>query len=217
MCVKHGWLKLEDRLGDAMRYLETALQIKPWCRPAVELKAHYLSLQERDEETIRFLHEASEHLESCTIHFALSDMYQELERYSDALIHLDQALTYMPMRDKYSEQEIAQRRSEIFYFLDDYEAAKRYAIEGNHPYFKQIHANLTSASSDAKRTVLPVRFIKQRHLTCAPATAASLGNYWSLPFDHEKIAEEVCYDGTPNHRLRNWAEKKRLSRPASSL
>ena len=54
--------------------------------------------------------------------------------------------------------------------------------------------------------LLPVPFIRQHHLTCVPATLAAISSYWSVPADHLGIAEEICYDGTPSHSTRRWAE-----------
>ena len=56
--------------------------------------------------------------------------------------------------------------------------------------------------------MLPVGFVRQHYQTCAPATLAALSRYWSLAADHLEIAERICYDGTPNHSERSWAEEQ---------
>ena len=36
---------------------------------------------------------------------------------------------------------------------------------------------------------------------------AALAGFWGRPADHREVAEEICYDGTPDHRQRSWAER----------
>ena len=40
-----------------------------------------------------------------------------------------------------------------------------------------------------------------------PATLAAIAQYWTMSADHLAVAEEICYNGTPNHRERAWAER----------
>jgi hypothetical protein len=42
-------------------------------------------------------------------------------------------------------------------------------------------------------------------LTCAPATLSAISRYWKQPADHLEVAEEICYDGTPDYSERHWA------------
>ena len=67
---------------------------------------------------------------------------------------------------------------------------------------------LGQVNGAGKRQVLmDVPFVKQHHATCAPATLAAVSAYWSVPAEHLEIAEEICYDGTPAHSQRRWAEQ----------
>ena len=36
---------------------------------------------------------------------------------------------------------------------------------------------------------------------------ASLSRFWKMPADHLEVAAAICYDGTPDHRERAWAEE----------
>jgi hypothetical protein len=53
---------------------------------------------------------------------------------------------------------------------------------------------------------LDVSFVRQHFKTCAPATLAAIGRFWQLPAEHLKLAEAICYDGTPHWQQRQWAE-----------
>jgi hypothetical protein len=54
--------------------------------------------------------------------------------------------------------------------------------------------------------LLPVGFVRQHYMTCAPATLSAMSRYWQMPADHLGVAEQICYDGTPAHSERKWAE-----------
>jgi tetratricopeptide (TPR) repeat protein len=48
--------------------------------------------------------------------------------------------------------------------------------------------------------------VRQHHVTCAPATLSAISLYWKQPADHLEVAEEICYDGTPDYSERHWAQ-----------
>ncbi len=55
--------------------------------------------------------------------------------------------------------------------------------------------------------MLDVGFVRQHYQTCAPATLTAIARFWGKEGDHLALATEICYDGTPNHRERSWAEQ----------
>jgi tetratricopeptide (TPR) repeat protein len=44
-------------------------------------------------------------------------------------------------------------------------------------------------------------------MTCVPATLTAVSRFWSMPAEHLEVAEAICYDGTPDHSERHWAEE----------
>ena len=52
-----------------------------------------------------------------------------------------------------------------------------------------------------------VPFVRQHHLTCSPASFASLTEFWGRPVDHLALARAITYDGTPGFKERKWAEE----------
>ncbi|MGE0142798.1 MAG: tetratricopeptide repeat protein [Planctomycetota bacterium] len=60
------------------------------------------------------------------------------------------------------------------------------------------------------RRILDVPFVRQDHLTCSPATMASILAFHRMPIDQAEIAKEVTYDGTPSHGELHWAERRGL-------
>src|SRR4029078_11346090 len=65
---------------------------------------------------------------------------------------------------------------------------------------------LEKGGGRGKRVGLKVGFVRQHHMTCAPATLSAISRFWSMPADHLEVAEAICYDGTPAHSERRWAE-----------
>lgn len=61
------------------------------------------------------------------------------------------------------------------------------------------------------RVVVPVPFVRQDHVTCSPATMASLLAAQGLPIDQREIAAQITYDGTPSHQEMVWAEQRDLA------
>ena len=101
---------------------------------------------------------------------------------------------------------LAGRRSDTAYLCGKRDAAREMAWLAGNPFHVSVARSMTEAASDARRVLLPVPFIRQHHLTCVPATLTAISSYWSVPADHLGIAEEICYDGTPSHSTRRWAE-----------
>ena len=60
---------------------------------------------------------------------------------------------------------------------------------------------------DGQRVQVPIKFVRQHHMTCAPATLASIGAHWGREIDHAALAAEICYGGTSDHGEREWAER----------
>lgn len=61
------------------------------------------------------------------------------------------------------------------------------------------------------RLVHAVPFVRQDHLTCSPATMASLLRFFGLAIEQREIAEKITYDGTPIHGEWVWAEERGLA------
>jgi hypothetical protein len=71
-------------------------------------------------------------------------------------------------------------------------------------YHRGLAKRLEQTES-SRRIHLEVRFVRQHHATCAPATLAAISQFWKKPCEHAELAEAICYDGTPSHSERKWA------------
>ena len=87
-------------------------------------------------------------------------------------------------------------------------AAIRYARESEDDFFKLVADRLEDPTrAEARVVLLPVGFVRQHHVTCAPATLSAISRFWSMPADHLQVAEEICYNGTSNYSERRWARE----------
>ena len=100
---------------------------------------------------------------------------------------------------------LAARRSEGLSGLHDHEGA-RPGPSGRGLLPPGRGRRLGKGDGDDRRVRLDVPFVQQHHRTCSPATLASLSAFWGRPVDQSAVAAEICYDGTPVHRSRAWAE-----------
>lgn len=202
-------LQCQDRFDEALTAALDSLQIHSFYRPAVQAAAHLLVQLNQDDEAIVLLEQASEQLESGLVIAQLAALQTELGRYQDARSNYERAGTYLPLtkHDKEMAAWLASRRSDAAYYCGDLAAAARFAAEVKHGFFEKIATRLAAPTEHAKMILLPVGFVRQHRDTCAPATLAAISSYWSRPADHLEVVSRICYDGTPAHSERHWAEE----------
>lgn len=216
----HPWLHVErssilerqDRYPDALAAVQHALDLHPWYRPAVQHAGHLLQLLDRDADAVKLLTEASQHIQSGHVVAQLATILTELGDHAEARRQWDRVLELSPLADKHFAKHVAASRSDAAYQRGDYAAAAALATESTSPFHlevtKQIRVRLEAGEPiEAKRVLLPVTFVRQHHMTCAPATLSALSRFWSMPVEHLSLSEEICYDGTPAHSERQWAEQ----------
>jgi tetratricopeptide (TPR) repeat protein len=202
-------LEAEDRHEAALEAARKALALRPWFRPAVQAAAHYLVQLNRDEEALALLREAAQRLESGDVILQLAALQTELGRFTEARENFERAVRFLPLlsRDKERFQMVTARRCDAAYYCEDLDEAVRLAALVDRPFFKEVAQRLAVRPLTGRRVLLPVGFVHQHHVTCAPATLAAISQYWSKPADHLEVAEKICYDGTPAHSERRWAEE----------
>ncbi|MDX1948074.1 MAG: tetratricopeptide repeat protein [Pirellulaceae bacterium] len=199
-------LEGEDRYEEALAQAREALAVRPFYRPAVQSAAHLLTLLERDGEALDLLAEASDRIESNAVTGQLFGMQLELKQYEAASRTLDRFVELTPLPEKVILKWLAAQRAELAYFLGDLPASIRLARESDSEFWKTIADRLDDpARAAGKAVLLPVGFVRQHHVTCGPATLAAITRFWSMPADHLQVADEICYNGTPHHSERKWA------------
>jgi tetratricopeptide (TPR) repeat protein len=199
-------LMREDRFEDALAVVQEALAAAPLHRRAVLVGARLLTQLSRRDEAIDLLARADAALESSEVASLLGTLQQEAGRWEDARRSVDRAEALAPLLEEAGRRQIAGARSEIAYQLGDIETAIAEAERSEHPFMARVAARLRERK-DGKRVRLDVGFVQQHHLTCVPATLTILARFWNKPAEHLEIAEAICYDGTPAHSERRWADE----------
>ena len=202
-------LKNQDRIEEAIEAAEKALQIRPWYRPALQNLANRYVQANRDQEALALLKEGIKRIESGDLRIQLAALYFELEQYEQAGEVYDALDPYFPLI-KYSKKRakwLASMRADVAYYRGEFAAAAKLARQADEKLFKEFAQRLEDPTIEQKRVRLPVKFVRQNHVTCAPATLTSITQYWNLPAEHLDVVEKICYDGTPAHSERRWAEE----------
>ncbi len=200
-------LELEDRYEESLAASRRALSLHPWYRPAVLSAAHTLSLLGRDAEALALLKEAAEKIESNAVLAQLAGLQFELGHYTEAQESLEQFAKLSPLIEPDVSRWLNSFRSDVAYHCGEIEKATLYAEASDAPFHQRLVERLRQAPVESRRVLLPVPFTRQHHMTCAPATIATISRYWNKPADHLSLVEAICYDGTPAYSERIWAEQ----------
>lgn len=199
-------LENEDRYEEAMASARNSLELRPRYRPGVQSVAHGLQLLGRSEEAMGFLQEADRNLECGSVAAQLALLQVELGRYAEARKSWSRYADLSPMMENEVAEWLASRRSDVAYFDGDLAEAVKFAHRANHPFYEEMAEQLPKLTGSF-RVQLPVGFVRQHHMTCAPATLSAISRFWQMPAEHLSVAEAICYDGTPAHSERYWAEQ----------
>jgi cellulose synthase operon protein C len=213
-----GWLWLtkarileqQDEYEAALATVEQALVYQPNLAASVGMAAHLLTLLDRPEQALVRLEESLVHLESADLAWQLGNLQMEHEAYPEAAATYQRYTELSPLLEPRLQQRLWAVQADLAYALGDCESAIHFAQQVNVPFYHAVAERLTqlTVAPLRKPVILPVRFIRQHHMTCAPATLAMLTHYWQKPVDHLAIAAAICYEGTSQRDQRTWAEQQ---------
>lgn len=145
--------------------------------------------------------------ESSTVLAQLAVVYHEQRRYHDEQRTLELFIRAMPWASAAAKARLLPLFARCAYARGDRRAALAYAEQADGEGARTFCRRLKDAPPAARRVELDVPFVQQSRTTCVPAVLASLTAYFAVPADHDGIAREICYSGTPNPRSRAWAER----------
>lgn len=197
----------EDRYDEAMDIVRQLLAVRPWYVPAIGILITLLIYKQQDEEAWRVARDAEQHVECYYITQQRASIEWEAKRWTDLAETLNLLERLAPLADRPLREWLSAMRFDMNYHRGNYEDAIRHGEGICNDFVKTCIARLSDPKrSGRKRIELPVGFVRQHHVTCGPATLAAISNYWQMPVDHLKIAEQICYDGTSHYHERHWAE-----------
>ena len=201
-------LECLDRVEEALEVANSArdLHPHPFYRPGVQASAHLLQLLDRDDDAIALLQQADSVLQNGPVAGQLYAVLSENNRWSEAESALERYVALSPLLERPLQKWVASRSARTAYHLGKRNEAARFAETLDDDFHKRFVEKLGAALAERERMQLDVSFVRQYFKTCAPATLAAIGRFWGLPAEHLKLAEAMCYDGTPHWQQRQWAE-----------
>lgn len=214
VCPDESWvwvarsftLEQQDRYEEALEAAMKGLELAPHRRASVSAAAHFFTLLERDDEALELLVSSTEKVENAWMLKQLSELQTELGLHIESYSTLERAMELLPMLESETAKWLYGSLSDSAYLTGDFEKATDYAAKAGGEFHEKIGENLGAANAESKRIQLDLGFVRQHHVTCAPATLSNIGRYWKKKASHLELVEEMCYDGTPSYKERVWAE-----------
>lgn len=198
----------EDRYPDALAMAQKALAQHLWYRPAVLATAHLYTLLNQDDQALELLQQATTQLESGDIWAQLAALQLELGQHTQAQHSYQQYEQACPLLDKAGQARLWSAQADIAYQRGDFNHAHHLAQKlTEYPYYQSLAQRLLELP-EGERVILPVGFVRQHHMTCAPATLTTLCAYWGTTVDHQQLADSICYNGTSSYSERDWASQQ---------
>ncbi|MFI4861704.1 MAG: tetratricopeptide repeat protein [Phycisphaerales bacterium JB063] len=206
-------LEMEDRYEEALDAAQQCRETHPWYRPAVQAEAQLLELNGRPEEAIDLLRDACGRLESGDLYIHLAGLLRDRQELEAAQQTYEKAAEHYPLLDQVrGDSWLNKVRSDIACQLGDHAAGLDFLqrIDDRHKseFHKKVQARLEANGAQGSRRQLDVPFVRQHHMTCAPATLTMLARHFGREAEHLEIADAICYDGTPYHAERTWTHEQ---------
>ena len=204
-------LRAEDRRDEALDVVREALAVQPASGAALDLTAGLLVDLGRPDEAAAVLEEGCARTDHASLRWMRYVMHSEREEAEPALRWLADYERCQPLMGEDERQALDAGRTTLHLLRGDLDEALACARRRGGHYHDRLVENIERArGSGAQRRRLPVGFVRQHHMTCAPATLAALAAWWGRPAEHTEIAEKICYDGTPSYSERCWAREQGL-------
>lgn len=205
---ERAWLQeLQDHYEGAL----TSLQAMPLPTPNAERaqlqsRARLLEIMGRREEAIALLQQGFARIESIDMGLRLHRLLLEAAQHDAADACLERLRHLAPADELGTGQDLALADAEARYRRGDIDGAFAALAPVRGYFFRKVKESLERARHSGTRRELDVPFIRQHHMTCAPATFAAIWRYHGHTLDHLTLAEEICYDGTSDLAERRWME-----------
>jgi cellulose synthase operon protein C len=199
----------EDRYEEAVAAAERALVLRPDYRPGVEMLAQAWTLRDREAEAIELLQRALTTSQSGSTAFQLAGLLSEHARFAEAQEVLLAAERFWPLAEKPLRQALRAHQADVCHRLGRDAEAVTHARQVPGRFYETVATRLVDpayAGASGRRHELPVGFVRQHHMTCAPATLSAVSAFLGRPIDHLELAKVITYDGTPDHEERHWLE-----------
>lgn len=197
-----------DRYPESLAAAERAVAVRPDYARAVWQLAHALVLTGREIEALGVLERGAAASQSPHLPLQHSVLLAEHGRLADSLVAIELASARFLLAERGLGDYLRSRRADLLHRLGRTPEAAEASRGLKGRYWETVHPRLAAAGAGpvAPRRQLTVPFVRQHHMTCAPATIAAVSAFLGAPVDHLSLAAAITYDGTPDHEERHWLE-----------
>jgi tetratricopeptide (TPR) repeat protein len=205
---ERAWLQeLQDRYDEALASLAALPAGTPNAeRARAQSRARLLEITGQREAAVALLQETFARIESIDLGLRLHRMLLEDGALDAADACLERLRRLAPAGEAGTGQDLAIAAAELLYRRGDVDGAFAALAPVRGYFFRKVREALERARHSGTRRLLDVPFIRQHHMTCAPATFAAIWRYHGHALDHLTLAEAICYDGTSDLAERRWME-----------
>ena len=193
----------QDCYEQALEQTLITYESDPGYRPAVQLLAHLYQLAGDIEQAIKILYPHLQVMQSYPLSMQLFNLAVEAQDFDLAQRCYDHIETILVEEPKSLIQELNRAKADLLCTQQRYEEALP-LLEQKSLYQRTISQSILQGDGQQQRKVLNVPFIRQHHMTCAPASLTCVARYWGQHYSQAEIIDAICYDGTPAVNERRW-------------
>lgn len=197
-----------DRHEEALSLAERIHRESPGSLNAARLYASFLQRDDQNQKALDLLLSYREQSQSMLLAFQTCQLAVEMRAFPEALESIRGAEALATGEcPAYLRRGLNNAWADLYCSWGRYEEALPY-LEQKSPYHASLKASISVRGEDHSRKILELPFVQQRHMTCAPASIASVLKFWGEDISQDEIAREICYNGTYTHDQRVWLNRR---------
>lgn len=139
---------------------------------------------------------------------SLAQRADELGDHSLAKQAAERAAERLPLIGKSERRGLLAMRFRTSYALGERDEAVQHLRTWNTAHSRALAERVAQASHVPGDVRLATPYVRQGHLTCAPASLTSICRFFGDMVEHDEVAGEICFGGTPSVRQRRWAAER---------
>ncbi|WP_394827876.1 tetratricopeptide repeat protein [Pendulispora albinea] len=202
------WLQRTERLPEGLELARHALAVHPHHRRLLLETSELLALSGRPEEALALLGGALDAMQASDVARFMFAVATSIRAHPEAMRAAQRLVELTPLAEPDVLDANLRVKVEAHFQLGETEEALALARASADPAMKRMVERISRFEPSAKVCWLDVPFVKQHHLTCAPATLTALCSFFARLAEHVEVADRICYAGTPAHAERAWAEEQ---------
>ncbi|MFT6080557.1 MAG: tetratricopeptide (TPR) repeat protein [Planctomycetota bacterium] len=211
---ERGWITwFDDKIDEAKEHNRNAREAWPEETLLREQECWFLLQSNQTQDALAALDETAKIAECPSVDLMYADALFEQQDYEGAAKLLEQALVTRPLKgNQRTGAHMLLARAQRCLGNDAGAVASMQQAGPRMKKWADRLASFTATNAPGTgRVVRQVPYVRQDHVTCSPATMASLLSYAGLEVDQREIAAQITYDGTPSHAELRWARERGLS------